>query len=136
MEKYRIDIDAIEERIRKLYESRNDLIKNQKLLSIAKDTNTLTAERASLVRSREDARKGIDELEIVWRQILDSKASGQNLYDISQVRADASVSALGNRVADLRVTVKTMEKKYTDEHPTLIQTRAQLEQTEKELDSI
>ncbi len=134
VEKYRIDIDAIEDRIRKLYEGRNELIKNQKLLSIARDTNTLTAERGTLVRSREDARKSIDELEIVWRLILESKASGKNLYDISQVRADDRVSGLGSRLADLRVTVKTMEKKYTDEHPTLIQTRAQLEQTEKELE--
>ena len=134
VEKYRIDIDAIEERIRKLYEARNDLVKSQKLMSIARDTNTLTAERSSLVRSREDARKSIDELEIIWRLILESKASGKNLYDISQVRADERVATLGARIADLRVASKTMEKKYTDEHPTLIQTRAQLEQTVKEFD--
>jgi len=134
VEKYRIDIDAIEERIRKLYDGRNDLVKGQKLMSIARDTNTLTAERASLVRSREDARKSIDELEIIWRLILESKASGKNLYDISQVRADERVATLGARLADLRVACKTMEKKYTDEHPTLIQTRAQLEQTGKEFD--
>ena len=134
VEKYRIDIDAIEERIRKLYEKRNDLIKSQKLMSIAHDTNTLTSERGSLVRSREDARKSIDELEIIWRLILEAKASGKNLYEISQVRADERVANLGARLTDLRVACKTMEKKYTDEHPTLIQTRAQLEQTGKEFD--
>ncbi len=134
VEKYRIDIDAIEDRIRKLYDNRNELIKTQKLLSIAKDTNTLTAERASLVRNREDARKAIDELEIVWRQILDCKASGKNLFDVAQVRNDERVSSLGARLTDLRVAVKTMEKKYTDEHPSLIGSREQLQQTEKELE--
>lgn len=134
VEKYRIDIDTIESRIAKLYENRNDLIKNRKLLSIAKDTNTLTAERASLVRSREDAKKTIDELEIIWRTISEAKSLGRDLYDISHIRSDERVASLGGRLADLRVTVKGMEKKYTDEHPTLIQTRALLDQTQKELE--
>ena len=133
VEKYRMDIDSVEDKIRKLYEKRNDLIKNQKLLSIAKDTNTLTAERASLVRAREDTRKGIDEMEIIWRLIGEYKQAGKDLYDVAQVRSDERVTNFGSKVGELRVSIGTMEEKYTDEHPTLIQARAQLKQTEAEL---
>ena len=133
VEKYRMDIDSVEDKIRKLYDKRNDLIKGQKLLSIAKDTNTLTAERAALVRAREDTRKSIDEMEIIWRLIGEYKETGKDLYDIAQVRSDDRVAAFGSRISDLRVAVRTMEEKYTDEHPTLIQARAQLKQTEAEL---
>ena len=133
VEKYRMDIDSVEDKIRKLYDKRNELIKGQKLLSIAKDTNTLTAERAALVRAREDTRKAIDEMEIIWRLIGEYKQSGKDLYDVAQVRSDERVAAYGSKISDLRVAVRTMEEKYTDEHPTLIQARAQLKQTEAEL---
>ena len=133
VEKYRMDIDSVEDKIRKLYDKRNDLIKGQKLLSIAKDTNTLTAERAALVRAREDTRKSIDEMEIIWRLIGEYKQTGKDLYDVAQVRSDERVAAYGSKISDLRVAVRTMEEKYTDEHPTLIQARAQLKQTEAEL---
>jgi len=133
VEKYRMDIDSVEDKIRKLYDKRNDLVKGQKLLSIAKDTNTLTSERAALVRAREDTRKAIDEMEIIWRLIGEYKQNGKDLYDVAQVRSDERVSAFGSKISDLRVAVRTMEEKYTDEHPTLIQARAQLKQTEAEL---
>ena len=133
VEKYRMDIDSVEEKIRKLFDKRNELIKSQKLLSIAKDTNTLTAERATLVRAREDTRKSIDEMEIIWRLIGEYKQSGKDLYDVAQVRSDERVSNFGSKISELRVSVRTMEEKYTDEHPTLIQVRAQLKQTEAEL---
>ncbi len=133
VEKYRMDIDSVEDKIRKLYDKRNELIKGQKLLSIAKDTNTLTAERAALVRAREDTRKAIDEMEIIWRLIGEYKQTGKDLYDVAQVRSDERVASFGSKISDLRVAVRTMEEKYTDEHPTLIQARAQLKQTEAEL---
>lgn len=133
VEKLRSEIDLIEERLRKLSDKRSDLIKSQKLLSIAKDTTTLNTERGVLVRNREDARKQIDELEIIWKLILEYKKASKDPYDIAQVRTDERVAALGPKVTELRVLVSTMEKKYTDEHPTLIQTRAQLDQTQKEL---
>lgn len=133
IEKYRMDIEVIEDRLRKLYDKRNELIKSQKLLSIAKDTNTLTSERGALVKSREDAQKMIDELEIIWRLVLDYKKTGKNPYDIAQIRADERVAALGNKIADLKLAISSMETKYTDEHPTLIQARAQLNQAESDL---
>ena len=133
VEKLRSEIDLIEDRLRKLADKRSELIKSQKLLSIAKDTTTLTAERGVLVRNREDAQKQIDELDIIWKLILEYKKAGKDPYDIAQVRTDERVAALGPKVTELRVTVSTMEKKYTDEHPALIQTRAQLDQTNKEL---
>ena len=134
VEKARIEIESLEDKVRKLYEQKNEIIRNQKLLSIAKDTNTLTAERAVLVKDREEARKQIDELEIICALIQEYKKSGKDPYDLAQVRTDERVATLVSKVTDLKVTLSTMEKKYTDQHPTLILNREQLDQTRKELD--
>lgn len=134
VEKTRIEIESLEDKIRKLYEQKNEIISKQKLLSIAKDTNTLTTERSVLVKDREETRKQIDELEIIWSLVQEYRRTNRDPFDIPQVRSDERVAALGTKVTDLKVTVSTMEKKYTDEHPTLISNREQLRQTKQELD--
>jgi len=133
VEKARVEIESLEERLNRLYREKNELVQREKMLSIARDTNTLGSERASLVRDRDEVRKQIDEVAIVWQQIEESRASGKDLLLIPMVRADDRVSLLSNRRTELDVTLQTMVEKYTDNHPTLRLTREQAEAVRKEL---
>jgi len=129
VEKARIEIESLEDKIRRLYEKKNDLIAKGGLQSIAAATSTINSERAALVKDREDVRKQVDEFGIVVALVQQYRTVQRDLAEIPQIRADERVSTLGAKVTDLKVTVRTMEEKYTDLHPTLILTRQQLAQT-------
>ena len=133
VEKARVEIESLEERLSRLYREKNELVQREKLLSIARGTDTLGSERASLVKDREDVRRQIDELAIVWQQVAESRAAGKDLTLIPMVRSDERVAQLANRQTELQVTLRTMEEKYTESHPSLRLTREQLAVVAKEL---
>jgi capsular exopolysaccharide synthesis family protein len=132
VEKARIEIETLDDKVRRLYEQRNELIKNQKLLSIAKDTNTLTTERSVLVKDREETRKQVDEYEIIAALIAEYQKAGRDLGDIPQIRADTTVANALASVSQLKISIGTMEKKYTERNQKLIDERAKLAETQKE----
>lgn len=134
VEKARIEIETLDEKIRRLYDRKNQLIQTQKLLSIAKDTNTLSSERANLVKEREDLRRLIDENRIVAELIAAYKKDNRDPSEIPQVRLDDRVSDINKKIIELKGLAVEREEKYTDAHPLLIQVRAQLNQTRKELE--
>lgn len=132
VEKARIEIETLDDKVRKLYEQKNELIKNQKLLSIAKDTNTLTTERFVLVKDREETRKQVDELEIIAALITEYQKAARDLGDIPQIRADTTVANALASVSQLKISIGTMEKRYTEKNQKLIDERAKLAETQKE----
>ena len=132
VEKARIEIEALEDKVRRLYEQKNEVIKTQKLLSIAKDTNTLTAERGVLVRDREETRKQADELEISVGLIAEYAKTQRDAADIPQVRADANVATALTALSSLKIEIGTMQKLYTEKNPKMITAREKLAQTQKE----
>jgi capsular exopolysaccharide synthesis family protein len=133
IEKARIEIETLEDKVRRLNEQKNNLIKNQKLLSIAKDTNTLTAERSVLVRDREETRKQIDENEILVLVIASYEAEGRPVGDIPQIRADSDVAAAQTAISSSKIRVSQMTETYTDQHPKLVAEREALKQLERQL---
>lgn len=133
VEKARIEIETLEDKVRRLYEQKNDLIKNQKLLSIAKDTNTLTTERSVLVKDREETRKQIDENEILVSVIASYEKEGRPLGDIPQIRADTDVAAAQTAISASKIRISQMTETYTDQHPKLVAEREALRQLEKQL---
>ena len=135
VEKARVEIESLEERLNRLYRDKNELVARERMLAIVKDTNTLGSERAALVKDREDIRRQIDELAIVWDQIEQFQKAGKDLLLIQMVKADDRVSVLAAKVSELQVTIETLEKKYTENHPTLKLSREQLDVTRRELNS-
>lgn len=135
VEKARIEIETLDDKVRKLYDQKNRLIESQKLLSIAKDTNTLTQERANLVKQREDLRAEVDTGIITAKLVADYNRTGRDLFEIPQVRQDDRLAGLNNTLSALRATISSDVEKYTDEHPTLKQHRAQLKTAEDEYKS-
>ncbi len=133
VEKARIEIETLEDKVRRLYEQKNELIKSQKLLSIAKDTNTLTAERSVLVKDREETRKQIDENEILVSVIASYEKEGRPLGDIPQIRADGDVAAAQTAISASRIRISQMTETYTDQHPKLVAEREALNQLDKQL---
>ena len=133
VEKARIEIETLEDKVRRLYEQKNDLIKNQKLLSIAKDTNTLTTERSVLVKDREETRKQIDENEILVSVIASYEKEGRPLGDIPQIRADSDVAATQTAISASKIRVSQMVETYTDQHPKLVAEREALKQLDNQL---
>jgi capsular exopolysaccharide synthesis family protein len=133
VEKARIEIETLEDKVRRLYEQKNDLIKNQKLLSIAKDTNTLTTERSVLVKDREETRKQIDENEILVSVIASYEKEGRPLGDIPQIRADSDVAATQTAISASKIRVSQMIETYTDQHPKLVAEREALKQLDNQL---
>ena len=133
VEKARIEIETLEDKVRRLYEQKNDLIKSQKLLSIAKDTNTLTTERSVLVKDREETRKQIDENEILVSVIASYEKEGRPLGDIPQIRADTDVAATQTAISASKIRISQMTETYTDQHPKLVAEREALKQLEKQL---
>jgi capsular exopolysaccharide synthesis family protein len=133
VEKARIEIETLEDKVRRLYEQKNELIRSQKLLSIAKDTNTLTAERSVLVKDREETRKQIDENEILVSVIASYEKEGRPLGDIPQIRADADVAATQTAISASKIRVSQMTETYTDQHPKLVAEREALKQLETQL---
>jgi succinoglycan biosynthesis transport protein ExoP len=133
VEKARIEIETLEDKVRRLYEQKNDLIKNQKLLSIAKDTNTLTTERSVLVKDREETRKQIDENEILVSVIASYEKEGRPLGDIPQIRADSDVAATQTAISASKIRVSQMTETYTDQHPKLVAEREAIKQLESQL---
>jgi len=133
VEKVRIDIESYQDKVKKLYEQKNAIIRDQKLLAIAKDTATLGTERGVLVKDREETRKQVDEFQILWDKITEYQKLKKDPYEIPQVHNDPAVLGLGVKVSDLRVQVSALQQKYTPEHPTLQQTQKALEQTQDEL---
>jgi len=133
VEKARIEIETLEDKVRRLYEQKNDLIKNQKLLSIAKDTNTLTTERSVLVKDREETRKQIDENEILVSVIASYEKESRPLGDIPQIRADSDVAAAQTAISASKIRISQMTETYTDQHPKLVAEREALKQLEKQL---
>ena len=133
VEKARIEIETLEDKVRRLYEQKNDLIKNQKLLSIAKDTNTLITERSVLVKDREETRKQIDENEILVSVIASYEKEGRPLGDIPQIRADSDVAATQTAISASKIRVSQMIETYTDQHPKLVAEREALKQLDNQL---
>jgi capsular exopolysaccharide synthesis family protein len=133
IEKARIEIETLEDKVRRLYEQKNDLIKNQKLLSIAKDTNTLTTERSVLVKDREETRKQIDENEILVSVIASYEKESRPLGDIPQIRADSDVAATQTAISASKIRVSQMVETYTDQHPKLLAEREALKQLDTQL---
>lgn len=133
VEKARIEIETLEDKVRRLYEQKNDLIKSQKLLSIAKDTNTLTTERSVLVKDREETRKQIDENEILVSVIASFEKEGRPLGDIPQIRADADVAAAQTAISASKIRISQMTETYTDQHPKLVAEREALRTLELQL---
>jgi capsular exopolysaccharide synthesis family protein len=133
VEKARIEIETLEDKVRRLYEQKNDLIKNQKLLSIAKDTNTLTTERSVLVKDREETRKQIDENEILVSVIASYEKESRPLGDIPQIRADSDVAAAQTAISASKIRVSQMTETYTDQHPKLVAEREALKQLDSQL---
>lgn len=133
VEKARIEIETLEDKVRRHYEQKNALIKTQKLLSIAKDTNTLTAERAVLVRDREETRKQIDENEILVKVIASYEQEGRPIGDIPQIRIDPDVAAAQSAASASRIRIGQMMETYTDQHPKLVAEREALNQVERQL---
>lgn len=133
IEKARIEIETLEDKVRRLTEQKNDLIKNQKLLSIAKDTNTLTAERSVLVKDREETRKQIDENEILVSVIASYEKEGRPLGDIPQIRSDADVAATQTAVSASKIRISGMLETYTDQHPKLVAEREGLRTLDSQL---
>jgi capsular exopolysaccharide synthesis family protein len=133
VEKARIEIETLEDKVRRLYEQKNDLIKNQKLLSIAKDTNTLTTERSVLVKDREETRKQIDENEILVSVIASYEKENRPLGDIPQIRADGDVAATQTAISASKIRISQMTETYTDQHPKLVAEREALNQLDKQL---
>lgn len=135
VEKARVEIESLEERLNRLYRDKNELVARERMLAIVKDTNTLGSERAALVRDREEIRRQIDELAIVWDQVEQFRKEGKDLLLIQMVKADDRVTALASKVSELQVTIDTLVKKYTENHPTLRLSREQLEVTRRELNA-
>lgn len=133
VEKARIEIETLEDKVRRLYEQKNDLIRNQKLLSIAKDTNTLTTERSVLVKDREETRKQIDENEILVAVIASYEKENRPLGDIPQIRADSDVAATQTAMSASRIRISQMTETYTDQHPKLVAEREALKQLDNQL---
>ena len=133
VEKARIEIETLEDKVRRLYEQKNDLIKDQKLLSIAKDTNTLTTERSVLVKDREETRKQIDENEILVSVIASYEKESRPLGDIPQIRADSDVAAAQTAISASKIRVSQMTETYTDQHPKLVAEREALKQLDYQL---
>ncbi|MEY4817971.1 MAG: hypothetical protein RLZZ23_744 [Verrucomicrobiota bacterium] len=133
IEKARIEIETLEDKVRRLSEQKNDLIKNQKLLSIAKDTNTLTTERSVLVKDREETRKQIDENEILVSVIASYEKESRPLGDIPQIRADSDVAATQTAISASKIRVSQMVETYTDQHPKLLAEREALKQLDTQL---
>ncbi len=133
IEKARIEIETLEDKVRRLYEQKNDLIKSQKLLSIAKDTNTLTTERSVLVKDREETRKQIDENEILVSVIASYEKESRALGEIPQIRADSDVAATQTAISASKIRVSQMTETYTDQHPKLLAEREALKQLDFQL---
>jgi capsular exopolysaccharide synthesis family protein len=133
VEKARIEIEVLEDKVRRLNEQKNDKIKNQKLLSIAKDTNTLTAERSVLVKDREETRKQIDENEILVLVIASYEKENRLLGDIPQIRAESDVAAAQTAISASKIRVSQMTEIYTDQHPKLVAEREALKQLDRQL---
>jgi capsular exopolysaccharide synthesis family protein len=133
IEKARIEIETLEDKVRRLYEQKNELIKSQKLLSIAKDTNTLTTERSVLVKDREETRKQIDENEILVSVIASYEKENRALGDIPQIRADSDVAAAQTAISASKIRISQMTETYTDQHPKLVAEREALKQLDHQL---
>jgi len=133
IEKARIEIETLEDKVNRLSGQRNDLIKNQKLLSIAKDTNTLTTERSVLVKDREETRKQIDENEILVSVIASYEKESRPLGDIPQIRADSDVTAVQTAISASKIRISQMIETYTDQHPKLVVEREALKQLDHQL---
>lgn len=135
VEKARVEIESLEQRLNGLYREKNDLVARERMLAIVKDTSTLGSERAALVRDREEIRRQIDELAIVWNQVEQFRKDEKDLLLIQMIKADDRVGALAAKVSELQVTIETLEKKYTENHPTLKLSRQQLDVTRRELNT-
>jgi predicted ABC-class ATPase len=82
VEKARIEIESLEDKIRRLYEKKNGLVKSGDLLDIAGTTNSIAAQRSKLIQDREDYRKQLDEIGIVVALVAQYRAAGRDLSEI------------------------------------------------------
>jgi len=132
VEKARIEIESLEDKIRRLYEKKNGLVKSGDLLDIAGTTNSIAAQRAKLIQDREDYRKQLDEVGIVVALVKQYRAAGRDLAEIPLVRADADVAGARVKLTDAQTRVRAMEEIYTDLHPKMIAERQALAQLSAE----
>lgn len=128
VEKARIEIESLEDKIRRLYEKKNGLVKSGELLDIAGTTNSIAAQRAKLIQDREDYRKQLDEVGIVVALVAQYRAAARDLSEIPLIRADADVAAARAKVTEAQTRVRAMEEVYTDLHPKMINERQVLAQ--------
>jgi capsular exopolysaccharide synthesis family protein len=132
VEKARIEIESLEDKIRRLYEKKNGLVKSGDLLDIAGTTNSIAAQRAKLIQDREDYRKQLDEVGIVVALVKQYRAAGRDLAEIPLVRSDGDVAGARAKLTEAQTRVRAMEEIYTDLHPKMIAERQALAQLSAE----
>ena len=132
VEKARIEIESLEDKIRRLYEKKNALVKSGDLLDIAGTTNSIAAQRAKLIQDREDYRKQLDEVGIVVALVKQYRAADRDLAEIPLVRSDGDVAGARAKLTDAQTRVRAMEEIYTDLHPKMIAERQALAQLSAE----
>jgi capsular exopolysaccharide synthesis family protein len=132
VEKARIEIESLEDKIRRFYEKKNALVKSGELLDIAGTTNSIAAQRAKLIQDREDYRKQLDEVGIVVALVQQYRAAGRDLAEIPLIRSDVDVTTARAKQTDAQTRVRAMEEIYTDLHPKMIAERQALAQLSAE----
>lgn len=76
----------------------------------------------------------LDEAYAQWVMVQQYRQEGRDLWDLPVIGNMPQVSKLLSELAENKVTVAVLQRRYRAKHPTMIQAVQSLEQTERELD--
>ncbi len=94
-----------------------------------------TQQLVSLNTRVEEDRRVFDVTQTTWRQVEQAIVNGDPLWELKPIAMMPQVPELLTRLANLRIEVATLAKKFRAKHPTMASAREALLQTEDQLNS-
>jgi len=76
----------------------------------------------------------LERFRTLWAQLQESKEQGKSLLENQYITSEANVSKLISDRTQLQISMSTLEKRYKDKHPRMVEIRKALDQTNKELE--
>ncbi|MEC8333511.1 MAG: polysaccharide biosynthesis tyrosine autokinase [Verrucomicrobiota bacterium] len=135
VEDLRIRADQQKDRVEELDLKLSEYREANNAVSLDNQENIAGVQLARLNEIKLSNKNIYDQLETKWNMIESYKREERNLWELSFIADQPSVSRLLERISSSRINISSLSKRYREKHPAMIQLLQTLQEAELELEA-
>lgn len=135
VEDLRIRADQQKDRVEELDLKLSEYREANNAVSLDNQENIAGVQLARLNEIKLSNKNIYDQLETKWNMIESYKREERNLWELSFIADQPSVSRLLERISGSRINISSLSKRYREKHPAMIQLLQTLQEAELELEA-